>query len=85
MGQCGAEVHVGVVSANPGPWPLLKSMIDSFGSSSQDARGVGKMGGTEIGLTRHRRLAEPRCCRHVLVCCRGRENVVVFRPVWEIQ
>ena len=78
MRQCEAEVRVGVVSANPGHHRLLRVIVAGLKGGRED-------GGTEIGLTRHRHLVEPRCCRHVLICCGGRENVVVVRPVWEIQ
>ena len=72
-----AEVLVGVVSTNPGHDRLLRVIVAGRKGGMED-------GGTEIRLTRHRRLVEPRC-RQVVVCCGGRENVVVIRPVWEIQ
>jgi len=78
MGQCEAEVHVSVISANPGHDRLLRIIVAGRKGGRED-------GGTKIGLTRHWRLVEPRRCRHVLVCCGGCENIVVVRPVWEIQ
>ncbi len=56
-----------------------------WGSSpGVDAMGLLQRGGVNRALVQGG-ARQPRYCRHVLVCCGGRENGVVFRPVRGIQ